>query len=373
MAVRQGTGTQVATAQQTVVASTGPMIASFDPDAFETYGLVDKLTGTIVESLYGPYDWNGKADRSKGGYAFGLFVVIRPDPGESTQDDQLVFLQGGYLSAWIPSMDGINPAGGLSLQDWKDLGAGKSADGQLANLPRDPADETDPGNPSAGKKLYLQFGGIHAIPTGGTGHKNLDKRYNLKDFLAAMFACTGFPKERAMTAGVSVNGQPPLGTRFMVGAHGRFDRIPDPTYREPTNPDPNKRKGDGKFLCMTEFYGFVDGVTSQPASVQTAAPAQAAAPAQTQAATPATTVHSATPVAATADDLDSEINAAIMEILIANGGVYHKAELTKEVPKKFQADRIKYTQVMGKMIKPAFFVDSPVFMLDEATGMVSVA
>lgn len=93
---------------------------SLDPEDNLQFGLVDDVDFTITGAYYAPWNMNGKLERD--GVPFHLLGLhIEYDLGE--EDPHVEAYSAGYLDAYAPSEDGIDPAGGDD-NDYLDLNSG---------------------------------------------------------------------------------------------------------------------------------------------------------------------------------------------------------------------------------------------------------
>lgn len=94
---------------------------SGSPDDFGV-GFLDDFDGTYTDLRYIAHPYKSAAN-FKPGDKYGLFVKvsIRPD---DTDEDVVYYLRAGFLGTFVPSQDGKSPAGGLTLDEYKELAKG---------------------------------------------------------------------------------------------------------------------------------------------------------------------------------------------------------------------------------------------------------
>lgn len=196
-------------------------VASFaSPDDFIQGGLPTDFDGVAEKFRLVPWNYAGKREE----YSLAVRVDLVPDE-DSGQDPFSAFLSAGNLKHFVPSTDGINPAGG-SVDDYLQLASGEA--------------DTDPDNPE-------QYEGVYFLQI--SKEEKLSRGSNFFQFYEALRDCEGFPVE-LLGADLSK----------LDGIYGHWNRVPQRKRDGLSSGDESGRTRE--ILVMTEYKGKKGANTS---------------------------------------------------------------------------------------------------------------
>lgn len=208
-------------------------VSTLNPDEMTSGGMPDNLDVTIVEARFVPVKYGTMTN-----YAIGLRVKYVADD-DSVKPFQEQY-SGGDLKLFVPSADGIEPAG-ASAQDYMALASGQAQVDDVEDL-----------------------AGVVALALNAKPGQSISSKSNVGYFMDSVKKC-GFPVDELSRD-----------VRFLEGRRFHMERQ--------IKPKDKAEDKDVKCFVPTEYLGKVEGKKATAPAASTVKAATKAAPAQATAA-----------------------------------------------------------------------------------------
>lgn len=306
--------------------------ASLRPEDMISGGLPDDFDGEVKKARFFPWYVQNMKQTGHPGYALALKLIIEPDEDSGLTDDVTAIYSAGDLTAFVPTMDGITPAGG-TVDDYLELAQGGSF----------PEDEAE------------QYEGVEAMPVGK--REGLANNSNMAHFIVTAIEA-GFPAN-------SISND----VRCFEGVRGHWNRLEQKTRKGLENNTGGERKGDGRILLLTEVQKITKKTTSKP--VAASSPAAAAKRSSKPAVEELEEDVTETSASNGDSDFNEELSTAIVELLSDNDNSLTRGKLIPLVMRKFTGPQ--KALAMKQAGDVTFLSSSDLWEYDEASKTLTLA